>query len=319
MFLKNFVESSSPESYWSSVGGCSSGRTDTNTHIIDFRSRTTKSIISSAIIICLFSFSWFWKVLIRTPKLTYVQLNMRSLENFVESSSPESSKQVKKGVKAFFAKYEARVDLEFIDLRTLDENRSLYLAQEAVKYIDDIEGFHKKLSEIAVKLDVPKEWLMAVMYSESKFNHKAYNHKGSGAVGLIQFMPSTLRDLNRRFGTKYTTKEIETMGPVAQLDVVYLYLNAIKKAYGDYQTVTDLYLGILYPKARKKARTDGEDYSLYTKWGKPTTYRQNSGLDKINSNWEQVKDGRVTIADIDYRMAKLFPTAYRINKMYNED
>ena len=167
----------------------------------------------------------------------------------------------------------------------------LYLMDKAGKYVFEEKEFEEKVRKIAGKLDVEASWLMAVMYSESQFNSSVKNFKGSGATGLIQFMPFTAREL------KVSIKDLKKMTPVKQLDYVYKYLDRVKARHGYYQSLTDLYLAILYPRAINKSMN-------YVMYSKPSiTYKQNAGLD-VN------KDGKVTVKDIDLRMRKKFKTAY---------
>ena len=178
---------------------------------------------------------------------------------------------------------------------------SLYLMDKASSHIYDLSGFEMKVKGVAQSLNVPPEWLMAVMYSESKLNPSAVNHKGSGATGLIQFMVNTVKDLNRKMGTQLYMSDIRNMDAVRQMDLVHTYLQNVRDKYGEFHTITDLYLAVLYPRAV------GQDY-CYTLYAKPTQkYRMNSGLDEN-------KDGRVTKSDIDHRMARLYPTAYQVTK-----
>lgn len=171
----------------------------------------------------------------------------------------------------------------------------LYLADKASMYISDIQPFTQKVKEIAGMLDIPAEWLMTVMYAESKFDSGVANFKGSGAVGLIQFMPTTAQDMN------VSAERLQRMNPVQQMEYVFIYLQRARERYGEYDSLTDLYLAILYPKARK------QDY-CYTLYAKPSrAYVQNSGLDVD-------KDGRVNISDIDRHLKKLHPTSYMIEK-----
>lgn len=172
---------------------------------------------------------------------------------------------------------------------------NLYLADKASIYVENIESFETKVRDVAARLDVPPEWLMAVMFSESRFDAKATNFKGSGAVGLIQFMPPTAVEL----GT--SCWKIKDMTHEEQLEYVYQYMDSKKKQYGSYQSLTDFYLGILYPKAI------GQE-PCYVMYSKPSKmYKQNVGLD-VN------KDGHVTISDIDKRMQSLYPHAYIASK-----
>ncbi len=174
------------------------------------------------------------------------------------------------------------------------KNKGLYLINQAKPYVYNLKAFERKVRQVSQKLSIPPEWLMAVMHSESRFDATAANHKGSGATGLIQWMPATAKDF------KLTTTKLRNMNHVEQMDYVYAYLNAKRKAHNRaYETLTDLYLAILYPRAI------GEDY-CYTLYAEPSkAYTMNIGLDKN-------KDGRVTIQDIDKHLRKLYPTAYHV-------
>ena len=169
----------------------------------------------------------------------------------------------------------------------------LYLSDQAEIYVTDLAGFTDKVQQVSWRLGIPAEWLMSVMHSESRFDAVVKNYKGSGATGLIQFMPATAKD----YGV--TVAELGRMNHVEQLDYVFAYLDGKRRQYGEYGSLTELYLAILYP----KALTDKTDYcfALYMKPSK--AYVQNSGLDEN-------KDGSVTVLDIDQRMKRKYPTAY---------
>ncbi len=167
----------------------------------------------------------------------------------------------------------------------------LYLLDQARRYVYDTDAFESKVKEVSRKLDIPADWLMAVMHSESRFDASVKNIKGSGATGLIQFMPATAKDYN------VTTDRLRNMNHIEQLDYVYEYLNRVRNKYKNYDSLTDLYLAILYPKAL------GEE-TCYTMYAKPSkAYEMNAGLDEN-------KDGRVTVSDIDRRMKRVYPSAY---------
>lgn len=175
--------------------------------------------------------------------------------------------------------------------KILPPEQELYLMDKASLFVPDTKNFERKVREIAHQLKVAPEWLMAVMYSESKFDASVKNYKGSGATGLIQFMPAAASELN------VSLKRLGMMSHDQQMEYVFMYLQNVRERYGDFQSLTDLYLAILYPKAIN------QDY-CYTLYAKPSqSYHQNSGLDEN-------KDGRVTISDIDRRMQRLYPTAY---------
>jgi len=167
----------------------------------------------------------------------------------------------------------------------------LYLMNEAANYVPNTQAFEYKVRQVSQQLGVAPEWLMAVMHSESKFNAGVQNYKGSGATGLIQWMPATAKD----FGV--TVETIRNASHIEQMDLVYKYLHSKRLAHKEYDNLTDLYLAILYPKAMV------EDY-CYTLYAYPEkAYTMNSGLDVD-------KDKRVTVQDIDRYLKRKYPTAY---------
>lgn len=121
--------------------------------------------------------------------------------------------------------------------------------------------------------------LMAAMAWETgeKFSSRVTNMAGSGATGLIQFMPSTARSL----GT--TTAKLAAMTAEDQLNFVHKYFKPFR---GRLHTLADLYMAILWPNGVGKP----ESYVLFDRAKQPTAYRQNSGID-MN------KDGQVTKAE----------------------
>ncbi len=180
-----------------------------------------------------------------------------------------------------------------------ESSHRLYLSDKAGFYVSDILAFEEKVKEISHKLEIPPDWLMSVMYSESRFDAGAINFKGSGAVGLIQFMPSTATEL----GT--STTHLQRLTHIGQLSYVFQYLNNIKSKYGKFDSLTKLYLAILYPKAIP-------ENACFVLYSKPSiSYKQNSGLDEN-------RDGSVTVDDIDKRMLRVFPQAYMIKSAYNQ-
>lgn len=185
----------------------------------------------------------------------------------------------------------ATASLHSISHREAGSTERLYLEEKAGQVIFDMDGFREKVRETAQKLHIPAAWLMAVIDQESQFKSSVANFKGSGAVGLIQFMPGTATEL----GTN--SQYLQMMDAPSQMEYVYRYLAQVRNRYGDYESLTDLYLGILYPKARKQD-------PCYTLFASPSTsYRQNSGLDHD-------RDKRVTISDIDRHLRDRYPEAY---------
>ena len=172
---------------------------------------------------------------------------------------------------------------------------NLYLLDKATVYVHDLSGFKDKVLLVSRQLAIAPEWLMAVMYAESRFDASARNHKGSSALGLIQFMPATLKALQT------TPQKLQNMNHIEQLDLVHRYLQEVRSVRGEFQNITDLYLGVVYPDAI------GEDF-CYTLYAKPDeNYAMNAGLDEN-------KDGRVTVQDIDHFLRRIYPTAYQASK-----
>ena len=140
-------------------------------------------------------------------------------------------------------------------------------------------AFRDKVRSISESLGVSADDLMACMAWESAntFSPSIKNAAGSGATGLIQFMPSTAQAL----GT--STAALAAMTAVEQLDYVLKYFAPYR---GRLKNLGDLYMAILWPAGVGKA----DSYVLWEKGSLPTTYRQNAGLD-VN------KDGRITRAE----------------------
>jgi Transglycosylase SLT domain len=149
--------------------------------------------------------------------------------------------------------------------------------------------FRNKVRTIAGDLGVEPDYLMAAMAFETAgtFSPSIPNAAGSGAVGLIQFMPATAQAL----GT--TTDELGQMTAEKQLDFVAQYF-APKR--GRLQTLEDVYMAILWPAAIGKPI----DYVLFDRDDPlhPKRYIQNAGLD-FN------KDGKVTKGEATARVGKM--------------
>ena len=143
--------------------------------------------------------------------------------------------------------------------------------------------FKAKVLEISRKLQIDPDDLMGIMAFESNGIDPSCVNKISGATGLIQFMPSTAKDL----GT--TTKALAKMSAVKQLDYVYEYY---KPYAGKIRNIEDAYMVVLMPIAVGKdndfilgIKDSSEELAKSLSYG--IVYKQNSVLD-IN------KDGIIT-------------------------
>lgn len=141
--------------------------------------------------------------------------------------------------------------------------------------------FRERVRWIAETLEISADDLMSCMAWESgrSFSPSVKNMAGSGATGLIQFMPSTAKSL----GT--TTAALSKLTAEDQLNFVYKYFRPWK---GKLKSLSDVYMAILWPKAVGKP----DDYALFTGG---VAYRQNAGLD-LN------KDGKVTKAECSAKL-----------------
>jgi peptidoglycan hydrolase-like protein with peptidoglycan-binding domain len=138
------------------------------------------------------------------------------------------------------------------------------------------QAFRQKVIDIAQHLGTDPNFLMAVMSFESDatFDSSVRNPQ-SGATGLIQFMPTTAKDL------RTTTDALARMTAEQQLDYVARYFAPHKNRL---KTLEDVYMAVLWPKAVGQSNN-------YVLFGYPTlAYEQNRALD-ID------KDGKITVAE----------------------
>lgn len=151
-------------------------------------------------------------------------------------------------------------------------------------------AFRQKVQLVATALGGPSalaSWLMACMAQESgeTFSPSIRNEAGSGATGLIQFMPQTAAVL----GT--TTAALAAMSDIEQLDYVRRFFWPWR---GKLHTLGDVYMAILWPEAVGKP----DDFVLFDKADPdhPVRYIQNHGLDFNH-------DGKITRAEACARVA----------------
>src|SRR5690606_34799001 len=126
-------------------------------------------------------------------------------------------------------------------------------------------AFIAKVEAMAERLGTQPEYLLAVMSFESGFSPSIRNGAGSGATGLIQFMPGTAREL----GT--TTDALARMSAVDQLDYVERYFNN-RSDPGELGTLEGVYTTVLYGSPRPDP-----DSTLFSQG--TAAYRMNAPLD----------------------------------------
>jgi hypothetical protein len=152
------------------------------------------------------------------------------------------------------------------------------------------QTFRDRVLWIGEQLGLDPSDLMSCMAWESgrSFRADVRNMAGSGATGLIQFMPSTARGM----GT--TTDALAAMTPEDQLKFVYRYFEPFR---GKLNSLDDIYMAILWPAAVGKPAS----HALFTGG---VAYRQNAGLD-ID------RDGVVTKAEAARKVRGLLDEGLR--------
>jgi len=142
-------------------------------------------------------------------------------------------------------------------------------------------AFRTRVRAIAARLGINPDWLMACMAFETgrTFSPTIRNAAGSGAIGLIQFMPSTASAL----GT--SVEALADLSATSQLVYVEKYF---KPSRGRMRSLEDVYMAILWPGGIGKA----DEFRLFSQHDTkhPKRYLQNRGLD-----WNE--DGYITKAE----------------------
>lgn len=144
-------------------------------------------------------------------------------------------------------------------------------------------GFARELDKVARELGLLPNFLAAVMSLESGFDPQAVN-KGSGATGLIQFMPATAK----LFGT--TVEALRRMSGIEQLQYVKrFYAPHAKKL----ELLRDYYLAVFMPKYI------GAPFDTVIARKGEAVYDQNAGLDVD-------QDGTLTVDDVGKKIQDRF-------------
>jgi len=149
-------------------------------------------------------------------------------------------------------------------------------------------AFRAKLYRIATELGLPPGELASLMGFESSWTWSpSVRNPSGGATGLIQFMPSTARNL----GT--TTEALAAMTAFDQLDYVQKYLAKM----GRWKVPGDSYLMVFWPAGVGKPDDyvigvkDSEELVPGASFSRGRVYFQNRGLDANG-------DGRITAGDV---------------------
>lgn len=150
------------------------------------------------------------------------------------------------------------------------------------------DSFTRAAEQVAANLNIPVNWMYAVMQNESNFDpsipNQLYVQQGRGAdaaVGLIQFMPATARGL----GT--STQELAGMSRTDQL----VYVERYFEQYADrIQSPEDVYLATFYPRAL------GEDDSFVL--GSEVSSARVADITRSNPIFDLDGDGIITAGEV---------------------
>lgn len=141
----------------------------------------------------------------------------------------------------------------------------------------------KALADAANWIGINPDWLAAAISFESGFSPSIVNAAGSGAVGLIQFMPSTAAGL----GT--STAALKNMSFTDQLEYVKKYFAPYQ---GKLNSLEDTYLAIFYPAFIGKSND-----AVLGSTGS-AIYNQNAGFDKTHKGFVTKEDITSTIRGV---------------------
>jgi len=164
------------------------------------------------------------------------------------------------------------------------------LIHEEIVYTNKAE-FLQKVRDISTVLGVDPNWLMHVMWSESRLNPQAVNPI-TGATGLIQFMPATAASL----GT--SLEALKNMSNVQQLDYVLKYLKPYRFKI---QSYIDLYFAVFFPLAIGKPLA----------WVFEAKNLAASLIARQNPAFDLDKNGTLTVAEVQDAMLRYIPESFK--------
>ena len=145
--------------------------------------------------------------------------------------------------------------------------------------------FVNKVKEIAPRVGLDPNWLMAIMNFESAGTFSPSVTNSLGYVGLIQFGDSARKTLG------VTKEQLKAMTAVEQLDYVEKYYNMYK---GKYKSYVDAYFAVFFPLAIGKP----DDWVIE---GGGLTAKQ---IYDANPAFANVKDGKLRVRKTTEPMVK---------------
>jgi hypothetical protein len=120
--------------------------------------------------------------------------------------------------------------IKLLKYYNLKENIALLSGNVLVKLLP--AAFSENVEAACTKQNIPKEMAYAVMKAESTFNHKAVS--GAGAVGLMQLMPATAKDIAKQL----KMKDFDLKEPAVSISFGVKYLVWLNKYFkGDFEAM----------------------------------------------------------------------------------
>lgn len=157
--------------------------------------------------------------------------------------------------------------------------------------IDDLNlnsSIMEKVIKVANNIGTNPCYLITLIKHESNFHSTAIN-KNTKAVGLIQFMPATLRWLG------YNYNDVLNMTIIEQLDIVEKYFIRFKHLNNPYS----LYLACFYPYAIGQQNNKG--YIFGSERSMTYAYK----IARVNKGFDLNKDGLITMNEYKRYHSKL--------------
>jgi hypothetical protein len=153
------------------------------------------------------------------------------------------------------------------------------------------QEFVDKVKEIAPRVGLDPNWLMAIMHFETAGTFSPSITNSLGYVGLIQFGSSARQTLG------VTKDELKSMSAVKQLDYVEKYFNLYK---GKYKSYVDAYFAVFFPLAIGKP----DDWIIQ---GGGLTAEQ---IYNANPAFRNVKDGKLRVWEVKKTMLEKLPSQW---------
>ena len=151
--------------------------------------------------------------------------------------------------------------------------------------------FVNKVKEIAPRVGLDPNWLMAIMEFESAGTFSPSITNPLGYVGLIQFGASARKTLG------VTKEQLKAMTAVEQLDYVEKYFNLYK---GKYKSYVDAYFAVFFPLAIGKP----DEWIIQ---GGGLTAKQ---IYDANPAFRNVKDGKLRVWEVKKKMLEKLPSQW---------